>query len=226
MKLHNLLVLLLAAVLFACGGKEGSEEGSNDTPKKEMTADAGSLKDGEYAVAEGSTLMWEGKKAAYAHSGTIGVSSGSFSVAEGALTSGEFAIDMASIVNTDVTEEEDRKNLEVHLKSADFFDSEQFPSANFVVKGVKATTEEGATHEVTGDFTLKGKTNEITFPATVAQEGEAITVAASFTIDRTRWEVKFNSPQVPAFANLAADKIISDDIKVEFSLTANMASAE
>lgn len=46
-----------------------------------------------------------------------------------------------------------------HIKSADFFDTEKFPTATFVSTGVVA---KGDDYELTGDFTLKGVTKPVT----------------------------------------------------------------
>ncbi len=48
-----------------------------------------------------------------------------------------------------------------HLRQPDYFDTKQFPTIEFKSTSVKAI--EGG-YEVTGDFTMHGKTKEITFP--------------------------------------------------------------
>jgi polyisoprenoid-binding protein YceI len=47
---------------------------------------------------------------------------------------------------------------EAHLKGADFFDAEKYPTATFVSTGVRA---DGNDYVLDGDFTLKGVTNPI-----------------------------------------------------------------
>ena len=48
-----------------------------------------------------------------------------------------------------------------HLKSADFFDAEKFPTITFKSNEVKRTGE--GEYEVTGDLTLRGVTKPVTF---------------------------------------------------------------
>src|SRR5690606_33945359 len=48
-----------------------------------------------------------------------------------------------------------------HLRQPDYFDSKQFPTIEFKSTSVKPI--EGG-YEVTGDFTMRGKTKKITFP--------------------------------------------------------------
>lgn len=64
----------------------------------------------------------------------------------------DISIDVASI-NTD------NKDRDDHLKSPDFFDAAKNPKITFVTKKIVGTTDN---LKLVGDFTLKGKTKEIT----------------------------------------------------------------
>lgn len=98
----------------------------------------------------------------------VAKSSGRFAKFEGAITVDtkdiakskvEVTIDAASI-NTD-NEARDK-----HLRSADFFDVEKFPTITFKSTSVKEV-EKGKL-QVTGDLTMHGVTKSITFPITNA----------------------------------------------------------
>ena len=65
----------------------------------------------------------------------------------------DFKIDVASI-NTNNT---DRDN---HLRSADFFDAEQFPYITFKANDI---VKKGDEYELTGDLTMRGVTRPTTF---------------------------------------------------------------
>lgn len=52
-----------------------------------------------------------------------------------------------------------------HLKSADFFDAEKYPTMSYEVTGVELV--EGETYRVLGDLTIKGVTKPIELEATV-----------------------------------------------------------
>ena len=84
-----------------------------------------------------------------------------------------------------------------HLQSADFFDSAQFPKVMFVSKSFKKA---GDTFSVTGDFTMKGVTKEITLNAVfngIATDAYGKRVAAfdvSGTINRSDFGIKWNAP--------------------------------
>lgn len=70
-----------------------------------------------------------------------------------------------------------------HLKNEDFLDVEKYPTAKFVSKSVSAG-EEGMVN-VVGDFTLMGKTNEITIPVKMTKSDEGVLVKGELKLDRT-----------------------------------------
>lgn len=80
-----------------------------------------------------------------------------------------------------------------HLKSADFFDVRQFPTATFQSTNIEM--QEDGTAEITGDLTLVGKTESITFPAKVSTDG-ALELEAEFTLDRTQFGMNYGPEQV------------------------------
>ena len=62
-------------------------------------------------------------------------------------------------VNSIFTNNTDRDN---HLKSADFFDAEQFPTLTFKSTNIQGN---GSEYEITGDLTIKGITKPVTLNA-------------------------------------------------------------
>lgn len=70
----------------------------------------------------------------------------------------DVTIDVNS-VDTDVAK------LDAHLKSADFFNAEKFPSMSFKSKSITITGDK--TGKITGDFTLMGVTKELTLDVTL-----------------------------------------------------------
>lgn len=171
--------------------------------------------------AAASKLSWLGQKVTGEHHGEIKIKDGYLTV-DGNKYSGEFTIDMITIVNHDLEGEWNAK-LIGHLKSDDFFSVEKHPAAAFKVTKVvpyKAEEGEAATHRVTGDLTIKGITNEISFPAQFTFTDEGLTARAKFSIDRTKWDIRFRSGSF--FENLG-DKLIYDDIKFDLTLVADKA---
>ena len=163
-----------------------------------------------------SNVVWLGKKVTGEHTGTINISHGDLEFVGEHLKGGTFEIDMKSIVNTDLKDDEYNKKLVGHLKSDDFFGVEKFPKTTFVIKKVKH--EDGNTYHVKGDITIKGITKTIEFPSEVNLNGSQATVSAAITINRADFEVRYGSGTF--FENLG-DKMIYDDFTLEVSITAN-----
>lgn len=60
--------------------------------------------------------------------------------------------------------------LDKHLKSADFFDVEKFPTISFKSTAVKSTGD--TTMDVSGDLTIHGVTKSVTLQAEMTHKGE------------------------------------------------------
>lgn len=163
-----------------------------------------------------SKVVWLGKKVTGEHTGTIGIAQGNLEFNKEQLSGGSFEIDMKSIANTDLEDQEYKNKLEGHLKSDDFFGVEKFPKAILVIKKVKH--DAGNKYQVKGDMTIKGITNAIEFPVEVSIDGSKATASATITIDRSKFEVKYGSGSF--FDNLG-DKMIYDEFTLEVTLVAN-----
>lgn len=79
------------------------------------------------------------------------------------------------------------EGLTKHLKTSDFFDVNEHPTATFQSTAIEP---DGDKVNITGDLTLLGKTKSITFPATVAVKDD-LSLKAAFTIDRTEFGMDF-----------------------------------
>jgi polyisoprenoid-binding protein YceI len=158
-----------------------------------------------------STITWKGRKVTGSHEGTVKLKSGALEFAGGDLTGGFFEIDMASIAVTDLQGDMAGK-LEGHLKSDDFFGVEAYPSALFRITSVVSRGTPGD-YKITGDATIKGKTQEVRFLASVDRDGGVAT--ADITLDRTDYDVRYGSGSF--FSNLG-DKTIYDDFDLSVRL--------
>lgn len=186
-------------------------------PKLRVVTEAPSRKLVNYKVSpEQSKLTWLAKKVTGEHSGTINVISGSLALDNKVLKGGSFELDTKTIAVTDLTDKETNAKLLGHLKSDDFFAVEKFGKATFNITSVQSTG--AGTYDVKGKLTIKGITNEISFPATVKQEGNKVIANAKITVDRTKYDIKFRSKSF--FENLG-DKTIYDDFELNVQLVAN-----
>jgi polyisoprenoid-binding protein YceI len=205
MKTRQFLTNLVAVAVIA--GTSAFVGPGKDLPGKKATA---------FKVdTQKSVLNWNGKKVTGEHSGTIKLSEGVMTVEGGKLTGGQFTFDMNSIVNTDLTDAGYNAKFIGHMKSEDFFNTAKHPTSTFTV--TKVTPKGGDAYDVTGNMTIKGITNAVTFPATVKTTGNTITAQGKATLDRTKYDIRYGSKSF--FENIG-DKAIYDDFTVEMKLVA------
>jgi len=163
-----------------------------------------------------STIGWKGYKVTGDHTGVIDLKSGSLEFVDGELSGGNFEIDMATITNTDL-EGEWKNKLEGHLKSADFFGVEKYPSASFVITRVISRGTPGD-YKIVGDLTIKESTNQIKFLVHVDETEDGMAAAADLTIDRSDYDVQYGSG---SFFDGLKDKTIYDEFDLSVKLMIN-----
>ena len=155
-----------------------------------------------------SSIHWLGKKITGQHEGNINLLSGSLIMENGLLTGGDFIVDMNSIASTDLKGESAEK-LEGSLKSEEWFDAENHPQAKLVFTSV--VSQDVGLYNVTGDFTIKGKTN----PATFELKVNNLEATAKVIIDRTLFNILNGSNSF--FSNLK-DKMINNYFELHVNL--------
>lgn len=222
MKNLSLCALASAALLFAsCGGN--SSNNAATTTAQQVAEKEGSA----YSVnLETSKVNWKAfHKGGFAPRwGALSIKSGELSVDKDEVTAGDFVIDMKSLtVDSASVTEKDKKytELEAHLKSPDFFDVEKNPTAEFKLTQVAALTGDapkdavaGANKTVSGNLTLLGKTINVTFPAKIEVNGDAVSVLANFAVNRADWGLKFGTSGAdPAEWMISKDIEIGIDVK-------------
>lgn len=163
-----------------------------------------------------SKLTWLAKKVTGEHAGTIQVRSGSLDVDNNVLKGGSFELDTKTITVTDIEDKENNAKLLGHLKSDDFFAVEKFGTAKFVI--TSAQSKGSGLYQIKGNLTIKGITNEVTFPANVTVDNNKLVAKAKIKVDRTKYDIKFRSKSF--FENLG-DKTIYDDFDLDIQLVAN-----
>ncbi len=107
----------------------------------------------------------------------------------------------------------DNPKLTGHLQSADFFDVAKFPTARFTSTSI-AQGKDGTT-TVTGDLTMHGVTQRISFPAQVTQSGDLATATAAFGINRKDFGLVY--PGMP-------DDLIKDEVLLKLDVQARRGS--
>lgn len=217
------LVLALIGGMVACNN---APESAIEASEAEEVAEEVATAETFSVVTDGDEITWIGFKT-YSddtHTGTIQVEEGEFQTEGGNIVSGKFVMNMASINSTDLPAESEYKGkLEGHLKSADFFSVEEFPTATFALTSVVAADESdttGATHILSGNLMMKDQEKNISIPAVVSMENDEIVIKTpEFVIDRTNWNVNFNSSSASLEA-IAKENAIDDKIKLRVNLIA------
>ncbi|WP_027381011.1 YceI family protein [Chryseobacterium daeguense] len=101
-----------------------------------------------------------------------------------------------------------------HLKSADFFDAEKYPTMNFVTTSI--TKDKNNTYILKGKLTIKDITKEISVPLTFGgvtknQQGKEIMgLQTTFKVNRLDYNIKYD----PTGAGVAKDV----DVNLYFEL--------
>lgn len=173
------------------------------------------LKDETFKVdTERSSIEWTGRKVTGQHTGTIKLSSGELTFNGNALKNGSFIIDMATM--TCIEDGKPNTRLMQHLNSDDFLSVEKNPNSKFQITKVSPAGTDRL--NITGNLTIKGITEPLTFPATVKRQGNAVVaVAKGVKVDRTKYDIKFRSKN---FFGDIGDKAIEDDFELDINLVA------
>ena len=121
---------------------------------------------------------------------------------------GWFEVDMDSI-------DSGNADRDAHLKSADFFDVEKYPTLKFVSKRIEGS---GDRYEVTGDLTIKDVTKEVTLDYEHGGDvqdpfgNRKIGGSLTGTVKRSEWGLTWNVPLD------SGGWLVSDNVKLEIDL--------
>lgn len=206
-------ILMISASIFviSCGKDKPVTSESNEV----LTTTNGQI----YVIdTMNSKAEWKGFKVVKSdntsHIGTLKFESGEVTVKDNKLESGQFVIDMNSIANEDLKETDGNSKLIGHLKSADFFDVEKFPTASYeITKITEAPAGSDYNTVLDGNLTLKGITKPATFNANVKiKDGELSIATEPKDINRDEFGIKFQMP--------AAEGLIKNEINVQMKVKA------
>ena len=205
--MKNILLIVLLFVV-GCGTKKDAEIFST-------TLEQISPEQGIYSVhIDKSELSWIGKElSTKIHTGSLNISNGIIQVGDDNSVSGNIKINMSTINVTDL-QGRSKEMLEKHLRSADFFEVENYPEAqiNFKSKSFNKLVNQISFE---GDLTIKDITNPISFNATLIESSPYLKANAILSFDRSKYNVRFRSGSF--FENLG-DKLIFDNIDINIKL--------
>jgi len=128
----------------------------------------------------------------------------SFDPAKPTVAKTVFEVDLAS-VDTGAPEGDQE------VAGKPWFNTKAFPTARFVSSGVKALG--GNRYEVTGQLSIKGKTQDVVVPATFTAQGNNGVFEGAFTIRRADFSVGEGA--------WAKFDIVANDVQIKFRITAS-----
>ena len=185
--------------LSSCKNPADSTTSAEVSEAKEASTSQGGVR---YDFSESSTIGFIGSKVTGSQSGEFKTFAGHFTVKDGEPQSGEFTIDM----NSTSTEKE---KLTEHLKASDFFDVANYPESKFVVTNFSKKSD--TSYDLSGNFTLKGVTKNITFPTTVSEKDNSVTIESDFSINRQDFGISYEGKK---------DDLIRDEVVLKLNLKA------
>ena len=222
--MKKLSILALSVFLVAVSCKESKTDTATATTEQVVAEHAG---ESLTVNTEASTVNWTayhkgGLNPRFGTTKTTGV----FSVENGNLISGSLVSEINSLitdpssVDPAITDGKTSSDLDSHLKSADFFDVEKYPSVKFDITKVEdlpagsASKVEGANKQISGNLTIKDKTVNVTFPAKVDVTDGKVNLVSKFTINRQDWGLAYGAEGDPK------DWMISQEVDLELHVVA------
>ncbi len=115
-----------------------------------------------------------------------------------------------------------QKDRDAHLRSADFFETDTYPTITFVSTRIQASG--GDRYAVSGRFTIKDVTREITLPVTLLGKAsdpwgnERIAFEAEYKLNRKDYGLSWNA------ALETGGFLVGDDVTITLSVQAVPAS--
>src|SRR5580698_6315552 len=202
------LILIIAPLVFGCRRSVKEEDKNN--------ASASSVSRGQkYTIDTKETVLtWKGSMVFDFDKGDVGyvyISKGELMIEKDSLVGGTAQIDMNTIEYGD----KENKNTPVkHLKSPDFFDVEKFPISTFAITKIESVNVRSKTIKVTGNLTIKGITNPVTFPDKMEVKDGIVRANGKIVIDRTQRGIRYRSGK---FYDNLADQAVSDDFEIQMN---------
>lgn len=167
---------------------------------------------------EESLVTWNGYKSLLdtTHEGTIRISEGEFLVENNQLVGGNFTLDITTLDNSDL-EGGMKEGLLNHLNSEEFFNTAEYTEGKFQITKVTPIQENGATHQISGNLTIKDITKNITFKSNIeGLDSTSITATSDFNIDRHDWELGHSNE--PSILDQVKDNALKDEVRIRLEI--------
>lgn len=204
MRYPFLMSAVFGLVLAGCG-TETTVEDTTSEPAETAAPDSSAQPaagDTFALTGDNTQVLFTGtKQSGDSHSGGFKTLTGQIKLSDGSAESISVVIDTDSLYS-------DAERLTGHLKSEDFFSVPEFPEMKF-----ESTQIEGAGEvTVTGNLTMHGQTQDISFPATIDVVDDQVSLNAEFKVDRSRFGMDYTGkPDDPINAEVDIRVIVGGD---------------
>lgn len=204
--MNKLLPIMAVAAMMTAGCSNPADDvpaaKTSDAQKVSGSTGVTTSDTKTYPISPDSKIGFIGSKVTGHHLGGFKKFKGALTVANGKLRPNQ----VIEIDTTSLWADNDR--LTRHLKSADFFAVDEYPTATFTTTTIEPTA---SGHMVTGNLNLHGVTKSISFPATIEVAEDQVAVKAEFSIKRFDFGIKFPG---------AANDLIRDEVVIQLDVLA------
>ncbi|MFK8038302.1 MAG: YceI family protein [Crocinitomicaceae bacterium] len=209
MKKVILSALMLGLVFTSCTDN-GKEVEASDAVAIENNETAESVK--LSTISDDSHVEWFASHlgGTAPRFGKIMLQSADVTVNNNVVENASVVIDINSLTVLNFEDDEEQAGkLSGHLKSADFFNAEVNPTAQFELASISAGSGD-FNSEITGNLTILDSTKSISFNANVNVSDAGVSIMSEkFAIDRTEWGMSYH---VEGSEGVPADYLIANEI--------------
>lgn len=219
MKLHFFCTLAIFSILLASCNDSGEANSHSSKTGINVEGIPENFSGLFLLNPEESSIYWTGKEiTGKTHEGSIDALEGDSYIAidNGMVQKATIMIDMNTISCTDL-DDDAKASLESHLKSDDFFNVAEFPTATLRLHG--SQIEDDGRIAIASMLEVRGKFSKVVFPIEVELEQGALLVSGEFNFDRSKHDIKFRSQSFPDLFPDLGDKLINDEIAISFQLS-------
>lgn len=168
--------------------------------------------DGQYTMNPKATVVqWKGKKLGVTEMGLVPIRACTISIENGQLVSGNVVMEMNGIKTTS-QEGVVARNLTEHLRSSDFFDVQNHPTAAFIFESGRTDGRGGLVFN--GKLNIKGISKPVSGNLSFGSS-DPLVATVDMTFNRADFDVRYGSGSF--FDNLG-DDMISDEVSLQIAL--------
>jgi len=211
-----IISLFVLAVVFTSCKDSGKKVETKEAQEVEIVKEAETVIYG--TVKEGSELKWRATHlgGTGARFGRTSLKNASVLVNDKKVTNGTFVMDITALTVDNFDDAKQKEQLEGHLKSADFFNVEKYPSATFELTNVENTVEK-YNSRITGNLTILAVTKSVTFNANIVIKDDSVAInSEDFSVNRQDWGLSYHTE---GDAGVPKDYLITDAVGFTISVT-------